>query len=88
MLACYKPKGIASEGPLSFEKSVRVLRPGARLTHRLDTNTDGVLLFAKTEVAYREIFSAMKDGLIEKVSDGRNVDSSMTVYRKTGKRIE
>ena len=30
----------------------------------------------------------MKDGLIEKVSDSRNSDSSMTVYRKTGKRIE
>ena len=30
----------------------------------------------------------LKDGLIEKVSDGRNSDSSMTVYRKTGKRMQ
>ena len=34
--------------------------------HRLDTNTDGVLLFSKNPVAEREIISAMKDGLITK----------------------
>lgn len=66
LLACYKPKGIASEGELSFESSVRSLRPEARLLHRLDTNTDGVILFAKTEIAYRELFAAMKAGEVEK----------------------
>lgn len=66
LLACYKPKGIASEGALSFETSVRAIRPEARLTHRLDTNTDGVILFAKTDYSYREICAAMKEGLIEK----------------------
>ena len=30
----------------------------------------------------------LKDGLVEKVSDSRNCDSSMTIYRKTGKRID
>ena len=42
-----------------------------------------------TITSYRnKMARMMKDGLIEKVSDGRNTDSSMTVYRKTGKRIE
>ena len=66
ILVCYKPKGVASEGEVSFETSVRALRPEARLTHRLDTNTDGLILFAKTELAYREIFTAMKEGAILK----------------------
>ena len=30
----------------------------------------------------------IKDGLVEKVSDSRNSDSTMTVYRKTGKRMQ
>ena len=66
LLACRKPKGIASEGEGSFETLVRGLYPEARLLHRLDTNTDGVILFSRTEVASRELFDGMKNGLIEK----------------------
>lgn len=66
LLACYKPKGIASEGALSFESQVQAEKGSVRLMHRLDTNTDGVILFAKNDIAYREIFSAMKEGLIRK----------------------
>lgn len=66
ILACYKPKGVASEGKASFEEMVRAEKGEVRLMHRLDTNTDGVLLFAKDEIAYREIFDAMKNGLILK----------------------
>ena len=66
VLACYKPKGIQSEGDVSFESAVRAERPEARLTHRLDTNTDGVILFAKNEIAYQEIFEAMKAGAVLK----------------------
>ena len=66
LLACYKPKGIASEGDLSFSTLVMTERKGVKLMHRLDTNTDGVLLFAKNDIAYREIYSAMKDGRIRK----------------------
>ena len=66
ILACYKPKGIASEGEASFESWVRAAKGDVRLTHRLDTNTDGVILFAKSEEAYQEIYSAMKEGLITK----------------------
>ena len=66
VLVCYKPKGIASEGTVSFETLVREERKEARLTHRLDTNTDGLLLFSKSEEAYQEIYRAMKEGWIEK----------------------
>jgi len=69
VFACYKPKGIQSEGSPSFEESVRCLRPDARLMHRLDTNTDGVLLFTKTPSAYSAVFDAMKEGRITKYYD-------------------
>ena len=90
LLACRKPKGIASEGEGSFETLVRALYPEARLLHRLDTNTDGVILFSRTEVAYRELFDAMKNGLIEKeyfaeVYGHPNVDGEVVLdyyYRK------
>ena len=66
LLACYKPKGIASEGDLSFSTLVTAERAGVILMHRLDTNTDGILLFAKNEIAYQEIYLAMKEGRIRK----------------------
>ena len=34
-----------------------------------------------------KMFRLISDGLVSKVSDSRNTDSSMTVYRKTGKRM-
>ena len=34
-----------------------------------------------------KMFRLFSDGLVSKVSDSRNTDSSMTVYRKTGKRM-
>ncbi len=66
LLACYKPKGIASEGDLSFSTLVTAEHKDAKLMHRLDTNTDGILLFSKNDTAYHEIFSAMKEGRIRK----------------------
>ena len=69
ILACHKPKGIASEGSPSFEERVRAEKGDVRLLHRLDTNTDGVLLFAKTEDAYRALYDAMKEGRITKYYD-------------------
>ena len=66
ILACYKPKGVASEGDISFSSMVIAEKGNVRLMHRLDTNTDGILLFAKNEVAFDEIFSAMKEGRITK----------------------
>ena len=66
LLACYKPKGIASEGEVGFDALVRAEKGDVRLMHRLDTNTDGVLLFARNEIAEQAIFRAMKEGLIVK----------------------
>ena len=66
VLACYKPKGIASEGDVSFLTVVTTEKGNVKLLHRLDTNTDGILLFAKTDLAYNELFDAMKNGLIRK----------------------
>ncbi|MBO4479329.1 MAG: RluA family pseudouridine synthase [Clostridia bacterium] len=66
LLACYKPKGIVSEGDVSFASLVAAEKGDVRLMHRLDTNTDGVLLFAKNAVAYDELFKAMKSGVIRK----------------------
>ena len=34
-----------------------------------------------------KMYRLISDGLVSKVSDSRNTDSSMTVYRKTGKRM-
>lgn len=67
LLAVYKPKGIASEGAGSFESLVKKEKgESCVLMHRLDTNTDGVLLFAKDSASEKELFRAMKEGLIEK----------------------
>ena len=66
LLACYKPKGMPSEGDVSFSSFVMAEKGAVRLMHRLDTNTDGILLFAKNDIAEREIFEAMKSGNIRK----------------------
>ena len=67
LLAVYKPKGVASEGASSFESLVKKEKGEACvLMHRLDTNTDGVLLFAKNPASEKELFRAMKEGWIEK----------------------
>ena len=66
LLACYKPKGIASDGDISFSTMVAAEKGDVRLMHRLDTNTDGILLFAKNDVAEGELYTAMKEGRIRK----------------------
>ena len=66
LLACYKPKGIPSEGDISFSAIVEEAKGKLRLMHRLDTNTDGVLLFTKNDDAYREVYEAMRSGSIRK----------------------
>lgn len=54
-----KPKGVKSEiSELMF--------PNWHLCHRLDTNTDGLLLMAKNQKVYREIVSAFKNEKIDK----------------------
>jgi len=67
LLVAYKPKGIASAGASSFETVVKEEKgEHCVLMHRLDTNTDGVILFAKNAQTEAELFRAMKDGEIVK----------------------
>ena len=66
ILLLYKPKGIESDGEMSFAGLARFCFGDVMLMHRLDTNTDGLLLFAKTQQAYDVLYRAMKEGRIIK----------------------
>lgn len=66
ILVLYKPKGIESDGEISFAGLARFCFGDVMLMHRLDTNTDGLLLFAKTQQAYDVLYRAMKEGNIIK----------------------
>ena len=39
----------------------------AYFVHRLDRNTEGLMVFAKTEQAYEELLSAFREGRVEKI---------------------
>lgn len=67
----YKPKGIPSEGDASADSIVKETLPSARLCHRLDTNTDGLLLFALHDKAYEEVQRCFLAGDVEKVYSAR-----------------
>ena len=68
IMVCNKPKGIASNGVGGYESLVRAqVGENVVLMHRLDTNTDGLLLFAKNPLAEKELFQAIKNGFVEKV---------------------
>lgn len=62
----YKTKGLASEGDSSAESIMRGENTGYVLCHRLDTNTDGLLVFAANGRAYEEIAAAFKNRRVEK----------------------
>ncbi|MDD4316620.1 MAG: RluA family pseudouridine synthase [Clostridia bacterium] len=64
----YKNKGIASEGEGSFESLIKLrLGENYRLCHRLDTNTDGLLVLAKSDDAEKEMTTAFSKGMLEKI---------------------
>lgn len=62
----YKPKKIRSQGKASFEEKVRERFPTYVLCHRLDTNTEGLLLFAKSEPIFDEIKKYFSEQKIKK----------------------
>ena len=63
----YKPIKIASDGENSFETKVhKFINDNYILCHRLDTNTSGLLLFAKTKEIFEEIKKLFNQKLIEK----------------------
>lgn len=62
----YKPKGVASDGEHSFSSLVDYALNGAILLHRLDTNTDGLLMFARNPKSEKLFLEGMKAGEIDK----------------------
>lgn len=80
ILAINKPQGILSNnevsnssvyssigGPeMTLEDFVKKDFPMARICHRLDRNTSGIILFAKQDNAYQELLTAFEQGMITK----------------------
>ena len=63
VLAVDKKKGVESEALFAELSAARELY----FIHRLDRNTDGVLLFAKTRAAEAELLAAFKNRAFEKI---------------------
>lgn len=67
IVAYHKPKKIKSQGKGSFEELIkRYIHPDYVLCHRLDTNTEGILLFAKNETVFEDVKKEFKNKRIEK----------------------
>ena len=62
----YKPPKIATVGENSFEEDVRLDYPSYIACHRLDTNTDGLVVFGKDAESAEAVKAAFKSHLIEK----------------------
>lgn len=63
ILAAVKPKGITSE---DFYDLIKKTRPTAFLVHRLDRNTDGIMLFALNPIANDELLKGFKNRSFKK----------------------
>ncbi len=63
VLVCNKNANITSE---DFEKIVKEKFESASLVHRLDRNTEGLLIFALNELAEKELLNAFKNRDIKK----------------------
>ena len=63
ILAVDKRKGVPSEEVFN---DVKLDFPSAFFCHRLDTNTDGVILFALNIMSYNALFSGFKERSFEK----------------------
>ena len=71
MLVAYKPKGIECHNPSSnstFEYAVKQDKKDDNLNvcHRLDTNTEGLVIFTKNDIAHEEILKGFKNNSIHK----------------------
>ncbi|MCE5315919.1 MAG: RluA family pseudouridine synthase [Parachlamydia sp.] len=60
-----KPSGIASDDP-NLLKTLRTRHPKLELVHRLDKETSGVLLFAKSHAYFEKMVQLFKDKLVDK----------------------
>ena len=61
-----KPKGLQSDGQYSLESLAKYVYPNCVMIHRLDTNTEGLVLFAKNSEVAEYVKEQMKNGFIEK----------------------
>ncbi|MCU0755987.1 MAG: RluA family pseudouridine synthase [Xanthomonadales bacterium] len=72
LLVLDKPAGLASHGgsgiSLGAIEALRAWRqqPGLELVHRLDRDTSGLLMVAKTRAALRELQTLIRDGQLDK----------------------
>jgi len=71
ILIAYKPKGIECHNPNSnstFEYAVKQDKKddNLKVCHRLDTNTEGLVVFAKNDMAHEEILKGFKNNYIHK----------------------
>lgn len=71
ILIAYKPKGIECHNPNSkstFEYAVKQDKnnDNIKVCHRLDTNTEGLVIFTKNDISHAEILSSFKNSLIHK----------------------
>lgn len=62
----FKPAKIVSVGNHSFENAVKSVYPSYIACHRLDTNTDGLIIFAKSAEAEQAVVRAFRSHGIEK----------------------
>ena len=83
LLACNKPAGVASDDP------ALIPAPGLELLHRLDKDTTGVLLWAKTPGSAKKMKELFKNRLVMKtylaVVDGIPKDQSGHVENHSGR---
>lgn len=63
ILVCYKPSGITSE---DFYAKVKAKNPSAGFIHRLDRNTDGLMVFSLGERAESELLRGFKERTFKK----------------------
>lgn len=71
MLVAYKPKAVECHNPNSnstFEFAVQQDKKDNKLKvcHRLDTNTEGLVIFAKNDITHEEILKGFKNNYIHK----------------------
>ncbi len=54
---------------LTLEKFLQKTRPYIRAVHRLDLNTKGLVIFAKNEMSFNELYNAIKAHEVTKIYD-------------------
>jgi len=74
ILIAYKPKGIVStlgddkknSNLVYFDELVQNEKGDVKICHRLDTNTEGLVIFAKNKLAYAALLDGFKNNTIHK----------------------